>query len=153
MNEFYEFHNTMNDTILDDNFAGKNSELSDFQLIGILNERKKFHVNIIEKVETEFISRKIDTDIIADLEGKYTAFHAPVNEKIAWRNFIQTPLIILIIIYLISPVQLSILLISIYIIKLKIEQGEQAGKKYWNYFAIFYLILFPILILVGILIS
>jgi len=38
-------------------------------------------------------------------------------------------------------------------IKLKIKQGEQAVKKYWNYFAIFYLILVPIVILVEILLG
>lgn len=140
----------MNNKILDDNFVANTSQLSDFQLIGILAERAKFHDNIVEKVDTEFISRKIDANIISELEEKHAAFHAPVNEKIAWDNFIQIPLIILLIIYLISPINLSILLISIYIIKLKVEQGEQAAKKYWNYFAMFYLILLSIVILFAI---
>jgi len=90
----------MNDKILDNNFGTNTSQLSNLQLIGILKERKKFHANIIEKAETEFISRKIDANIIVELEKKYAAFHFPFNEKISLNSLVQIPLIILCICFL-----------------------------------------------------
>jgi len=146
----------MNDKILDDNFGANTSQLSDIQLVGMLSDRKKFHSNIIDKIEIEFISRKIDANIITELEEKHATFYSPLNEKTPPNSLVQIPLIILCICFLLLflpilffPVSISILFISIYTIKLKIEQGEQTTKKYWNYFTTFYLILVPIVILVG----
>ncbi len=59
------------DNILDSNLENRTLDLSNFQLVSLLSARVKLDKDIIEKVETELASRKIDAAEIRALEEKY----------------------------------------------------------------------------------